>query len=94
MLLFQDEIPSTDMATKQPSLRILNQKDFERNIKELMTEKSTTSMIDAIILYCQNNNIEVETAASLITPRMKSEIEAEAIGARMLLNRPARLPIE
>jgi anthranilate phosphoribosyltransferase len=93
MILTQDELPTTDMA-KTPSLRILNQKDFENTIKEIMKSKAPITMIEAILFYCESKKIEVETAASLITPRMKSEIEAEAIGARMLLNRPARLPIE
>jgi hypothetical protein len=50
-------------------------------------------MIDAIIEYCTIKNIEVETAASLITPRMKSSIEGEAMKLKMIAPK-ARLPIE
>lgn len=73
-------------------LKILSSKEFEVKIKTIMSETSLT-MIDAIIHYCAANGIEVETAASLISPRMKSEIETEAIAARMIISKKARLPI-
>jgi ethanolamine utilization cobalamin adenosyltransferase len=51
------------------------------------------TMIDAILEYCSDKNIEVETAATLITPRMKSMIEGEAMKLKMIAQK-ARLPIE
>jgi hypothetical protein len=50
-------------------------------------------MIDAVLEYCTIRNVEVETAASLITPRMKSAIEGEAMKLKMIAQK-ARLPIE
>lgn len=73
-------------------LKIISSKDFETKIKAMMVESSLT-MIEAVIHYCQSNGVEVETAASLISPRMKSEIETEAIAARMIISKKARLPI-
>lgn len=74
------------------SLKILSSKDFEKEIKSLMQTKSM-SIIDAIVFYCEKRGIEVETAASLVSPRLKSEIEAEAIASRMIISKKARLPI-
>jgi hypothetical protein len=73
-------------------LKILSAKEFEVKIKTMMKESSLT-MIDSIVHYCQMNGLEIETAASLISPRMKSEIESEAISSRMIISKKARLPI-
>ena len=73
-------------------LKILNSKEFESKIKTQMLSKSMT-MIESIIHYCEMHGIEIETAASLISPRMKSEIESEAISSRMIISKKARLPI-
>jgi hypothetical protein len=76
------------------SLKILTHKQFEAEIKQLIREKYPITMLDAVLLYCEQKGIEVETAASLITPRMKSTIEGEAIKARLIKNEKARLPID
>ncbi len=73
-------------------LKILTAKEFEVKIKAIMKESSLT-MIESIVHYCQMNGLEIETAASLISPRMKSEIESEAISSRMIISKKARLPI-
>lgn len=80
------------MTTETIGLKIINSKDFELRIKEQMVSKSMT-MIESVIHYCESNGIEIETAASLISPRMKSEIETEAISSRMIISKKARLPI-
>lgn len=76
------------------SLKILTHKQFETEIKNLIREKFPISMLDAVLLYCEQKGIEVETAASLITPRMKSTIEGEAIKNRLIKSDKARLPID
>jgi hypothetical protein len=75
------------------SLKILTQKEFESEIKQIQIKKHPITMIDAILEYCTDKNIEVETAATLITPRMKSAIEGEAMKLKMIAPK-ARLPIE
>lgn len=75
------------------SLKILTQKEFEAEIKQIQIKKHPITMIDAILEYCTIKNIEVETAATLITPRMKSSIEGEAMKLKMIAPK-ARLPIE
>lgn len=73
-------------------LKILNSKEFEAEIRSIMSAKAL-SIIDAIVHFCEQRNIEVETAASLVSPRLKNEIEAEAIASRMIISKKARLPI-
>ena len=75
------------------SLKILTQKEFEAEIKQIQRDKFPITMIDAVLEYCTMKNVEVETAASLITPRMKSAIEGEAMKMKMIAPK-ARLPLE
>ena len=74
-------------------LNILSTKDFENRIKELMKTKAPITMIDAIVLFCQQNNLEIETAASLISSKMKAVIDSEAIKGKMITPKNAKLPI-
>jgi hypothetical protein len=76
------------------SLNILTAREFESQIKRMIIDKHPISMIDAIVLYCQEKNLEIETAAKLITPKMKSAIEGEAIKSKMIKTGKARLPID
>jgi hypothetical protein len=74
-------------------LNILTTKEFEGRIKELMKEKAPITMIDAIVLFCEKNNLEIETAASLISSKMKNVIEGEAIKGKMITPKNAKLPV-
>ena len=74
-------------------LKILTQKEFEAEIKQIQKDKHPIPLIDAILEFCDRKNIEIETAASLITPRMKTALEGEAMKARMITPK-ARLPVE
>ncbi len=82
------------MNSKVTSLKILTAKEFESTIKEIMKVKAPISMIDAILHFCEQTNIEVETAAALISNKMKGVIENEAIKQNLIHNKHARLPIE
>lgn len=75
------------------NLNILTSKEFERHITEIMKIKHPITMIDAIVMYCDEKNIEIETAAALVSPRMKSKIESEAVKSNLMSKRN-RLPIE
>jgi hypothetical protein len=74
-------------------LNILTTKEFESKIKDLMKEKAPITMIDAIVLFCEKNNLEIETAASLISSKMKNVIEGEAIKGKMITPKNAKLPV-
>lgn len=80
------------MSETPTGLKILSSKEFETEVKLAMKEKSM-GIIDAIIHLCEQRGIEIETAASLISPRLKSEVESEAIASRMIISKKARLPI-
>jgi hypothetical protein len=67
--------------------------DFAKEISQLVTDKDI-SFFDAVIHYCEINNLEVETVASMIKQStiLKSKIQYEAEELN-LMRKTARLPI-
>jgi hypothetical protein len=67
--------------------------NFVEEIEKLCKTKNI-EYIDAIVFWCQKNNLEVETAAYWIKkdPVMKSKIQLEAENLN-ILKRGARLPV-
>lgn len=70
----------------------LNNFAFVEEIEKLCSTKNI-EYIDAIVLWCERNNLEIEVAAGWIKkdPVMKSKIQAEAENLNVL-KRGARLP--
>jgi hypothetical protein len=66
---------------------------FIEEIEKLCLTKNI-EYIDAVVMWCEKNKLEVETAAYWIKkdPAMKSKIQAEAENLNVL-KRGARLPI-
>jgi len=71
-------------------LKIRNSQDFSLSIEKLVM-KTRMNYIDAILYYCDETNIEPETAASLLTSSMKYKISLEAEDLN-LLPKVTRLP--
>ena len=61
---------------------------------ETLVNESKIDYIDAVLYYCEKNNMEIETAAALIRSsgkiKAKIQLEAEEINC---LPKTARLPI-
>lgn len=53
--------------------------DFMIEIDKL-SDDSRINYIDAVLLYCEKNNIEIETAAALIkgSAKMKAKVQLDA----------------
>ena len=65
--------------------------NFSIIIEKLVHENQLTYM-EAIVYYCDNNELEVETAAKLINPVIKSKIEVEAQDLNFL-PKTSKLPL-
>mgnify|MGYP001107612644 CR=1 FL=1 len=61
-------------------------------IIERFAKDKRCSYMDAVILYAEENNIEVESAARMISQSLKEKIEVEAQDLNFL-PKSARLPI-
>jgi|GEM_PF-632453 len=66
---------------------------FMQEIDKLVEEKKM-DYIEAVIYYCNNNDIEIETAASLIkgSAKMKAKIQLEA-ETQNYLPKSGKLPL-
>jgi uncharacterized protein YeaC (DUF1315 family) len=73
-------------------INIKSPSDFLVEIESLVKEKKI-EYIDAVMVYCERHNIEVETAADLIKHNavLKAKVQAEAETLNMV-KRSGRLP--
>ena len=71
----------------------MNSKEFSLKIENIVKEKRIT-YIDAVVWYCEQNDIDTGTVSPLISKSLKEKIQVEAVDLRML-NTPAsgKLPI-
>ena len=75
------------------SLEIMNVSKFSKIIEEVVIDKRIPYM-DAIVWYCEKNDMEVEVAAKLLNGIIKAKIEAEAIDLNFLSTpKGSKLPI-
>ena len=73
------------------TLNILTRTTFSDTIEKLVCEKKISYM-DAIVHYCENNELEIESAAKLLNSIIKSKIECEAQELNFL-PKTAKLPL-
>ena len=66
-------------------------KTFALKIENIVKEKNITHM-DAVLWYCQKEEIELEAAGSLVSKGLKEKIEANARELNFL-PKQAQLPI-
>jgi len=71
----------------------MNSKEFSLNIEGVVKEKKISYM-DAVILYCEENDIDISTAKPLISKSLKEKIKLEATNKRMLkYSKQGQLPV-
>tara|TARA_B100001939_G_scaffold315587_1_gene300912 strand:- start:401 stop:619 length:219 start_codon:yes stop_codon:yes gene_type:complete len=72
----------------------MNSKEFSLIIEKVVKDKRPITYMDAIIWYCEQNNIEIETTSRLISKNLKEKIQLEAMNANMLkVEKGGKLPI-
>jgi hypothetical protein len=62
----------------------MNSKEFTQIINNIVKEKRPISYMDAVVWYCEEHKIEIETTSRLISKSLKERIKAEALNANML----------
>ena len=75
----------SNMATRE------EKNNFSMMIMEIAMKERIDHM-DAIVSYCETNNLEIEVAAGLINDSLKGIIEGEAMELRFL-PRGSKLPL-
>ena len=73
--------------------KVISSDKFYKEI-ETLVNKHNLNYIDAVLHYCEKNEIEIEAAASMIKSnmRIKSQVQSEGEELRFL-PRTAKLPI-
>ena len=62
-------------------------------IEDLVKKHQGLSYVDAIVKYCDENGIEVETTARLITKQLKEKIQHQSAQLNLLKGgKPGMLP--
>lgn len=70
----------------------MNTQAFSMKIEQVVKDKRI-GYFDAVLWYCEQNEIEIETGAKLINTIIKKKIEAEASDANLLKEKSAKLPV-
>lgn len=75
-------------------LNILSPEKFSEEIEEIVYDLDVSYM-EAVVLYCEKNDIEIETVSALIKKNasLKNHIQLEAEDLNMVNTKTARLPI-
>jgi len=72
----------------------MNSKEFSLIIEGVVKDKRPITYMDAIVWYCEENNIEIETTSRLISKSLKEKIQVEAMNANMLkVEKGGKLPV-
>ena len=80
-----------DKALKE---KFLCQNKFTQDIEDLVKNNKDLNYIDAIVHYCDENKIEVDSVSKLISKPMKEKIKAEATELNFLKRTSrAKLPL-
>lgn len=64
--------------------KFLCQAKFSKIIEELVKLNSDMNYIDAIVYYCEQNNLEVDSISKLISKPLKEKLKCDAINLNFL----------
>ena len=71
----------------------MNSKEFSLKIEGIVKEKRITHM-EAVIWYCEQNDIDTGTVSSLISKSLKEKIQVEACKQNLIkVEATGKLPI-
>ena len=72
----------------------MNSKEFSLIIESVVKDKKPITYMDAIIWYCEQNQIEVESVGRLISKALKEKIQVEASKANLIkVEQTGKLPV-
>ena len=72
----------------------MNSKEFSLIIEDVVKDKRPITYMDAILWYCEQNQIEVESVGRLISKALKEKIQVEASKANLIkVEQTGKLPV-
>ena len=76
--LFNTEMPDSKENNKAINEKFISKEKFAEDIEALVL-RTKMNYIDAIIEYCSQNEIELETLNKLVSKPLKEKIKCDAI---------------
>ena len=74
--------------------KFYSSKKFAEEIEKTVLENKGMQYIDAIIFFCEKNNVDVETVPKLVSKPLKEKLKAEAMELNLLKRTSrAKLPL-
>lgn len=64
--------------------KFLCQAKFSKIIEDIVKTHDEMNYIDAIVYYCEQNNLEVESVTKLISKPLKEKLKCDAINLNFL----------
>ena len=72
----------------------MNSKEFSLIIEGVVKDKRPITYMDAILWYCEQNQIEVESVGRLISKALKEKIQVEASKQNLIkIEATGKLPV-
>tara|TARA_B100000963_G_C22211365_1_gene487430 strand:- start:56 stop:274 length:219 start_codon:yes stop_codon:yes gene_type:complete len=72
----------------------MNSKEFSLIIEGVVKDKRPITYMDAILWYCEQNQIEVESVGRLISKALKEKIQVEASKQNLIkMEATGKLPV-
>ena len=72
----------------------MNSKEFSLIIEGVVKDKRPITYMDAILWYCEQNQIEVESVGRLISKALKEKIQVEASKSNLIkVEQTGKLPV-
>ena len=75
--LFNIEMPKAQKISDELNKKFISRDKFAEEIEALVL-RTKMNYINAIVEYCEQNNIEVDTVGKLISKPLKEKIRADA----------------
>jgi len=78
---------------KEIEKKFITSEKFCKRVEEIVLEQSI-NYIDAIVLFCEEHNIEVESISKLVTKPLKEKLQWDAVRLNFIKKTStAKLPI-
>ena len=76
--------------TKALDKKFMNAAKFSLEVEKLVLEEKV-NYIDAIVLFCEKNSIEVDSVTKLISKPLKEKLKADAINLNFMKKFPKKV---
>ena len=78
-----DSMPNQKAIDEALNAKFISKDKFAEDIEALVL-KTRLNYIDAIVQYCEQNDIEIETVNKLVSKPLKEKLKAEAMHLNFL----------